>query len=286
MNLLILIALGQLVDAYFRWLAFSKTESLIIKRKIFIRSALWSVLSVFLYISLFKTFGINATTYKAALMLGWLPYFFICLREIPGLYKHIFVLGMGTICSMVQHTISAIIFLKFDLRNDYDIILMDAAGYLLLFVISLPALSKYFINLLPSCEFFDSSPMGIYIAILPFLIVSVNIFRIADDTLVHSDIERFSRIYLPVVFFFFYRYILLAAQNFYDLQRLERSKTALEEKLVALKEYNALSEENQKKISVMRHDLRHSYNLIYAMLENGDVEAAREHIRKQKEWLK
>ena len=60
----------------------------------------------------------------------------------------------------------------------------------------------------------------------------------------------------------------------------------MEEKLEILKEYNEVSEENQRKISVMRHDLRHSYNLIYAMLENGDVEAAREHIRKQKEWLK
>ena len=286
MNLSILIALGQLVDAYFRWLAFSKTESPIIKRQIFIHSAFWSVASIFLYTFLFKTLGINAATYKAVLMLGWLPYFFICLRKIPGLPKHIFILGMGTIYSMVQHTISAIITLNFDLITEYDIILMDAAGYLLLFAIFLPALSKYFINLLPIREFFDSSPIGIYIAILPLLIVSVSIFRIADDTLVHSDAERFSRLYLPVVFFFFYRYILSAAKNFYDLQRLERNKAALEEKLATLKEYNALSEENQKKISVMRHDLRHSYNLIYAMLENGDVEAAREHIRKQKEWLK
>lgn len=287
MLLPILIALGQLIDTYIRWLAFSKSESPQLKPKIFTYSALWSVASIFLYKILFESFGINAATYKAILMLGWLPYFLICLKQINGLLQHIFVLGMGVICSLVQHTISSAISLKlWDGRIAYELLLTEAAGYLLLFVIFLPICGRYFINLLPSREFFDLKPIGIYVAILPLIISSSHIIRIADGVLVHSDWERLSRIYLPLVFFFFYRYILNAAKNFYDLQRLERNKQRLEDRLMVLKEYNALTEENQKKISVIRHDLRHSYNLIYAMLESGDIEAAREHIRKQKEWLK
>lgn len=281
-----LIALYQLIDAYIRFLPFENIISEELKRRLLLESLIWSVASIFLYLFLFKVLGINATTHKFIVMLGWLPYFLIFLRKISGLLQHIFVLGMAVICSLVQHTISAMIILKLDLSGNYEIILMEAEVYLILFAIFFPICRRYFRNLLPSREFFELRPIGIYIAILPLLIVSVNIFRIADDVLVHSDLERISRIYLPVVFFFFYRYILSAAKHFYDLQRLERNKSLLEEKLNLLKEYNALSEKNQKKISVMRHDLRHSYNLIYAMLENGDVEAAREHIRKQKEWLK
>lgn len=281
-----LIALYQLIDTYIRLLAFKKSVSEEIERQLSLESLIWSVASVFLYLFLFKIFGINATTYKFVMMLGWLPYFLIFLRKISGFLKHIFVLGMGAIFSLTQHTIATTIILKINLKSEYEIILMESAVYLLLFAIFLPIARKYFTNLLPSREFFELRPIGIYIAILPLLIVSANLFRIADDVLVHSDVERISRIYLPVVFFFFYRYILSAAKHFYDLQRLERNKALLEGKLELLKEYNALSEENQKKISVMRHDLRHSYNLIYAMLENGDVETAREHIRKQKECLK
>lgn len=281
-----LIALYQLIDTYIRFLPFKKSILEELERRLLLESLIWSVASVFLYTFLFKIFGIQAAIYKFIMMLGWLPYFLIFLRKISGFLKHIFVLGMGAIFSLTQHTIATTIILKLDLKSEYEIILMESAVYLLLFAIFLPIARKYFTNLLPSREFFELRPIGIYIAILPLLIVSANLFRIADDVLVHSDVERISRIYLPVVFFFFYRYILSAAKHFYDLQRLERNKALLEGKLELLKEYNALSEENQKKISVMRHDLRHSYNLIYAMLENGDVETAQEHIRKQKECLK
>ena len=287
MLLPILIALGQLVDTYIRWLSFSKLELPQLKLKIFAYSAIWSVASIFLYKILFDSFGINGATYKAIVMLGWLPYFLICLKKIPGLPQNIFVLGMATICSLVQHTISSAISLKlWEGKIAYELLLNEAAGYLLLFVIFLPICGRYFINLLPSREFFDLKPIGIYIAILPLIISSSHIIRIADGALFHSDLERLSRIYLPLVFFFFYRYILNAAKNFYDLQKLERNKQLLEDRLMTLKEYNALAEENQKKISVIRHDLRHNYNLIYTLLESGDIEAAREHIRKQKEWLK
>ncbi|MBQ6298512.1 MAG: hypothetical protein IJK81_12670 [Selenomonadaceae bacterium] len=287
MTLPILIVLGQLVDTYIRWLSFSKSGLPQLKTKIFKYSALWGVASIFLYKIFFDSFGVNAATYKAVLMLGWLPYFFICWRQISGLPQHIFVLGMGTICSLIQHTFVAIIILKlFEGVSAYELILAEAAVYLLLFVIFLPICGQYFINLLPNREFFELRPIGIYIAILPLIISSAHIIQIADSTLIHSDWERLSRIYLPGVFFFFYRYILTAAKNFYDLQRLERNKQRLEDRLMILKEYNALTMENQKKISVIRHDLRHSYNLIYALLESGNIEAAREHIRKQEEWLK
>ena len=65
------------------------------------------------------------------------------------------------------------------------------------------------------------------------------------------------------------------------MQRLKRNKKRLESQLSALKEYNFLTQENQRQISIMRHDLRHSYNLIYAMLESGNVSKAREHIITQ-----
>lgn len=283
LELTIVIVAAQLVDSYVRWLAFSSKVSDEVKRRLYLNSVGWGVISLELYYLLFATFGVNATTYKSVLMMGWLPYFLIAMRFIPwGLPQHIFVLGMAVICALVQHTISTMIIMKFfGTMRDADLIILEATGYLLLFVIFLPIFAVYFSKLLSSREFFDLRPLGIYIAVLPLVIVSGHLIRLADSVLLHSTVERLSRFYLPIVFLFFYRYILLAAQNLYDFQRLKRNKQRLEEQLFTLKEYNALIRENQKQVSIMRHDLRHNYNLIYAMLESGNVEKAREHIATQ-----
>lgn len=285
MLLSILIALGQLVDTYLRWLPFSKQEPEDSKRKIFICAAVWSVVSAFLYKIFFANFGVNAATYKAVVILGWLPYFFIALKFLDWkILQNLFVLGMAMIFALIQYTVAAVIILL-NFSETEDIILYEAALYLLLFVISLPLLKNLLVKLLPSREFFDLRPQGIYIAILPLIIVSAHVIRLADDILVHTWPERFSRIFLPLIFFFFYRYILNATKNFYDMQRLERTKILLEEKLLKLREYNDWIQENQTKISVMRHDLRHSYNIIYTLLENGEIDKALEHLRAQKKLL-
>ena len=285
MALAILIAPAQLLDAYFRWLPFSKHESEELKEKIFVLSSLWSVGSIFLYENFFANFGVNAATYKPILIFGWLPYFLIALGLSSRKFlQHVFVLGMAIIFALTQHTLATTIVLS-NFGGAYEIIFFEATTYLLLFAISFPLFKNFFVKLLPSREFFDLRPQGIYIALLPLIIVSAHIIRIADDVLVHSWTERLSRIYLPLIFFFFYRYILSAAKNFYDMQRLERNKILLEEKLSELKEYNELIQENRTKISVMRHDLRHSYNIIYTLLENGEVDQALEHIRAQENLL-
>lgn len=277
----------QLIDGYIRLLAFSKKISPETKFQVWRNSLCWGVCSLIIYSFLFANFGINATTYKLILMLGWLPYFLICLKFVRlGLLQHIFVFGMGTICSLVQHTISTIfVLMNFAESPNEEIVLLEATGYLILFVVFLPLFGSYFVKILPGREFFDIRPQGIYIAILPLIIVSSHLIRLSDDILIHSWAERLSRLYLPIVFFFFYHYILTATKKFYELQKATRSKRQLEERLSMLKDYNAQIEENQKLVSVMRHDLRHSYNLIYSMLKGGFIEEAREHISKQEKIL-
>lgn len=249
MELSILIVTAQLTDSYIRWLAFSSKVSCEVKRRLWVTYFIWGVASFFVYNWIFSVFSISAATYKAILMLGWLPYFIIGTRFIPlGMSQHVFVLGMAMICAVVQHTVCAIIILNsFVLKTDSEIILFEAAVYLLLFALFLPICGRCFVKLLPSREFFNQRTIGIYIAVFPLIIVSGHLIRLADGVLVHSLAERISRIYLPVAFFFFYRYIVLSTNNFYAIQQIKRNQERLEAQLFALKEYNALIRENQKK---------------------------------------
>ena len=94
MALIFLTAFGQLVDTYIRWLPFSQQASSDLKLKIFTYSALWGVASIFLYKLIFDNFGVNGATYKAILMLGWAPYFFIVLKKMDNMeqikFKNLF----------------------------------------------------------------------------------------------------------------------------------------------------------------------------------------------------
>ena len=281
MVLAILIALYQLTDAYIRLIPFRISAE--IKKRLLLNYLAVCVVSFILYGIIFTNQGINATTYKIILLTGWLPYFLIALRFLGGIWQHVFVFGMAAICSLVQHTISTmIILLHFDNLSNYELISYVAVGYLLLFLPMFPIYKRYFMNLLPSREIFEFSPQ---IAILPLIIVSAHLIRLADDILVHSWAERLSRLYLPVTFFFFYRYILVTKKKFYEFQKSERNKHQLEEQLSILQEYNEQIEKNQKFISIMRHDLRHNYNLIHSMLKSGLIAEAREHIKKQEKIL-
>ncbi len=278
-----LIAAAQLSETYLRRTALTRRTSAEVKRRLWLGSALWSVASIVLYKSVFDGFGVNAAVYKAMFMLGWLPHFLIESALLSrGFAQHVFLLSMGATLSLFQHSTAAtIILLTITVKSDAELILMEAAGYLIISVLFLPIGRRYFAELLPARELFDLRPTGIYIAIMPLVIISGSLIQLADGVLVHSWAERLSRIYLPVVLLFFYHYILSAANSFYALQKLRRNKQRLEEQLGGLKRYNALIRENQRQVSVMRHDLRHSYNLLYALLESGNVAKARELIITQ-----
>lgn len=285
MMLPLLIVVAQLIDTYIRWLAFSKRLSDEQNHKLWLAFLSWAFVSFIAYNFLFALAGVNAATYKFVLMAGWLPYFLISLR-VSSFTQQIFIIGMGAILSLVQHTTVAIIILaKFKFQTDAELILTEATGYLLLFVIFLPLVRKYFMKLLPSVEILELRPIGMYIAMFPLVIVSGHLIRLADGVLVHSFEERLSRIYLPLVFLFLYRYVLNATKKYYEKLRAEQNKRRLEEQLTNVKSYNDLIVANQTGISVMRHDLRHNYNLISMMLAEGKINAALEHINAQKNKL-
>jgi len=64
--------------------------------------------------------------------------------------------------------------------------------------------------------------------------------------------------------------------------QLEHHSDLLALRLKALKQETELLQENLQAARILRHDLRHHYRLLYALLSEGDYSAAIEHIGKQK----
>ena len=68
--------------------------------------------------------------------------------------------------------------------------------------------------------------------------------------------------------------------------QLEHHSDLLALRLKALKQETELLQENLQAARVLRHDLRHHYRRLYALLSEGDYSAAIEHIGKQKEEIR
>ncbi len=285
--LVLAVTLLQLADAYLRYLAFRDRMEKAEIRRLWKHFALWGLFSSGLYGWMFYQMGVVVAAYKIALMLGWIPYLAIFMHAVRHqVCQHVFVFGMSAIWSFMQHSWSSILVALFLMESrESTVILVHSWLYILWFALLLPLERRLFRNLLPSGRFFDQRPVGIYIAVLPLAILSAHWIMWADDILWHTWEERLSRLYMPIVFFFFYRYVLIAAKHFYAGQRLERSTQLLEKQLFSLEEYQRFMQESQDTVIALRHDLKESYQKLHALIEEGKVAEAKEYIRTQEKRL-
>lgn len=69
---------------------------------------------------------------------------------------------------------------------------------------------------------------------------------------------------------------------FYKTKRFKNLQRQMKEKILELRNYNKFLTETQDNMRVMKHDLRHSYRLIYTLLASGEIKEAQEFIITQK----
>ena len=276
----------QLSDAYLRFLAFSKKISATEIKKLWRRLFFCAFFTCIFYLAIFFNFGINAIIYKIILTVCWIPLFFVTLKTVPlSKLQHFFILSVVAIWTLFIHSIAAVfdvIFLEFIGKN---IFIFHAVICLAIFLIFLPLEKKYFKSLLPQKNFFDNQPYGKYIIIMPLIIVSGVLILWIDNELIHSWQERISRIFLPFTFFFFYKYILTANRQIFENQQTIRYNQHLKAQISRLEQYNLLMQKSQEQLKILRHDMRHSYKIIFAMLQEGKISAVLDYIKVQENLL-
>ena len=282
-SLALLVLLIQLSDFYLMYIPFRRGMTYAERKNLLLGMLACGILSYIGSIFIFLHFGISAYVYKRLLMLGWIPYLVIFMLIVRrSILQHLFIFGMSRVWSIILHNFSAItIVLLFD--SLHEILFSHAIIYLILFVVSLPLEWRYFVNLLPPKRFFVD--YGAAVAFLPFVMTLSVTLLWSQEPLIHSWQERFSRFYLPFVFFFFYHHILQTNENLQEEKRTKQNFRLMKEQLTALSEYNRLMQESREQILVMRHDLRHDFRLIYTMLQSGNVEEAMHYINKAEKLL-
>lgn len=277
--LALLVMSIQLSDFYLMYIPFHKGMTHAERKNLLLGMLACGMISCVGSILVFEHCGITAYVYKRLLMLGWIPYLVIFMLIVRrSILQHVFIFGMSRVWSIILHNFSAItIVLLFD--TEHEILFSHAIIYLLLFAVCLPLEWRYFVDLLPPRRFFVD--YGVAVAFLPIIMTLSVTLLWAQEPLIHSWQERFSRFYLPFVFFFLYHHILQTNENLQEEKRTKQNFRLMKEQLTALSEYNRLMQESREQILVMRHDFR----LIYTMLQSGNVEEAIHYIDKAEKLL-
>lgn len=80
-------------------------------------------------------------------------------------------------------------------------------------------------------------------------------------------------------------YLLLIREAKERLQQ-EQANRLMRLRLEALKRETNVVQQGIESTRILRHDLRHHYRMLYALLEEGDIKAALEHIASQQESIR
>ena len=268
----LLIVLILLADSYLRFLPFSARLDDEIKRRLRRRQLVCSIVAVPIIANIFLVNGIIAASFKAVLMLGWIPCVLIQVLTVKGkTLQHIYIVGMFGLWCLLQHNWASILDVVFWLdRPESVILIIHSIEYLILFVVLLPLERRCFLTLLPADAFFENRPQSYYIALMPFVLGLGHLLLWADERLLHSWGERLSRLYLLPVFLFLWRYILAGAQRFFEHRRTMRESRMMEEQLSALERHNRAMRDNQRQMEELQKNLRAEYEMIARRLRSGD----------------
>ncbi|MBQ9479826.1 MAG: sensor histidine kinase [Selenomonadaceae bacterium] len=277
----------QLADSYLRFLPLKNQITSVETRRLWIGLSGWALVTVPLYFSIFAEFGIDAASYKSILMIGWAPFVLISVLAVKRMgLQHVFIVCMNALWTLLQHNWAAMLDALFFIDMPEErLLIVHSIMYLTLFALLLPIERRYFTTLLPNAQFFDNRPQGYYIAFLPIVIGLGHFMLWADERLIHSWAERFSRLSLLLIFFFLYRYVLMGARTFFAHKRTMRENQLAQEQLRSLERHNRTMLSNQKQLIDLQNNMHEDYQSILEMLRAGDVDGVRAHIDRQEARL-
>jgi signal transduction histidine kinase len=213
--------------------------------------------------------------YKLSLMLGWLPYMLINMLCIPHrVEQHLFVAGMQTMYVMMVHGAASIILVL--LVPHFDLVqfaYIETSLFLLIFAATYPFIRHFFDRVFAANHAVNDRGYWRSVCLLPFLIVADVIYLSYSDKVMALDLFVPRLLILPT-------FVILMSAFTYDVDRLEdeaskdASNNFLGMQLASLKEQTNLVEDNNRRLSVFRHDIRHYNRLLYSLIKEGKRDAA------------
>lgn len=275
------VTVVQILNAYLRYLPFSQQMTLEDTQKLSRRFLRLGALLFAFDVFIFYNFGITAQIYRLIFIFGALSFFVTSAVTIKEKFiLHIFVYGMHGIWELILHGMAATA--NDALKNFFTFDEFIFQGILVIFFFALfwKVEKDFFQNLLATRYFFEGK-FRWYNALLPLAVFSGTFLMMNKGDLIQPFKERLLRLSFPIFFFAMYRSINFVNQQLDKKNRQKLLNQILQQQLQNLRDYNLIQQENQKQLTIIRHDLRHNYRIISTMLKEKTIGAAIEYIQAQ-----
>lgn len=278
-----LSTLIQLAGAYVRFLPFREAMPCEDRKRLWRWLFRWGLLGFLVNLMVVQQAGLCMAAFKLVFFFGWIPYLLISVMAIKRpIEEHIFVLGMQAIWAfMIQSFAGMAVSLLYGAVTA-DRLVIHLLCNIAIFALLFPWARTMFTRLLRGPRPQDKT-LRLCTAWLPFVIWLGMLLSVAKVTFLPEWSDRLTRLFIPPSFFFAYSMIAEAGREIHRRKTLAMACLNMEKQREELLRQTELLEETAERISVLRHDLRHSYRLVYALLSAGEEETALQHIRAQKE---
>lgn len=272
------ITAAQIPAIVVRYLPFSSTINPTQKKKLFIYYSICFILQcVVLYLQIHNSIiTMTPLTYKRLIFLSAFTYALINMVVIKGFfYKHMFVLGMQAGYSLFIHSIVAIFLGLFEEKLPlYEQLIIQTIGFTVLFILITIPLWKYVRN---SLIFKSSSTQEYYwniIWLIPTLAVCGNAIVSMNEQWINTYPQIISRLLMALALFVSWRCVSL---DFKSLEKIEILKNM--NKLLFMQKESILNQaeiisDNEKKIRIFKHDMRHHLQILLSLIEHKNTAEA------------
>ncbi len=273
----VILTLTPLSGAYLRYLPFREefdAEKFSKRKKWYF---LWTLICLAINLFLFSD-GVTYRAYKISLATCWWGYIAISLGLIGKKLQHVFVVGMQGLWSFMLHSLSGIIIAIIYGTMTEELLPLEVSLYLILFLLLIKVEREFFINILPTGEFFAEKWLT---ALIPIAIFIGTTIPIVNVTFMPTWQERFSRLFLPIFFLIFYRSTIIIRQEIEKNNQLEQKNQIMSAQAASLREQNELMSKSQREVELIRQDLLKNYTELEALIKSDKILAAREFISRQ-----
>lgn len=233
------------------------------------------LLNILLFI-IVSNVNIIPPLYKIVIPLGGFIYFCInCIIIKKMFFQHAFIFGMQASYCLVLHSFAAITLSQYayNLALNRQIIIQSFT-FLLLFILAAYPLwqlikSSFILNISTQNKHYFK-----IIWLIPNLLWISDIVITMDNNWINTWQQLVARILMGTSIFVAWKCFNLDFKELEEKLALKSTNKLLHIQMEAIRHQAETIHENDEKISILRHDIRHHIQMLSSLIENGDLSAA------------
>lgn len=272
------ITLAQIPAIILRYIPFSKLVTQKQKKRlIYCYGINFLFQNIFLFIIISKTnVNIHPLFYKILIIFGATIYFCINCLIIKGMfYQHIFIFGIQGAYCLLLHSFSAIILSIYSENiSPNSQLMIQSFTFLLLFAVTAYPLWKvaknsFILNISSEHDYYWN-----IVWLIPFLLFFGNTIVTMDENWINTWRQLLSRLSIGVALFALWKCTNLDFKELNEKQSLKSTNKLLHIQMEAIRQQAENIRENDEKIRILRHDMRHNMQMLSSLIQNGELDSA------------